>query len=50
MLAQKRYLIHGLKEQLPTILSKYKLDQIYNADKFGLFYQTQAVENTASLG
>ena len=26
---------------LPTILSKYKLDQIYNADEFGLFYRAQ---------
>ena len=24
---------------LPTILSKYELEDIYNADKFGLFYQ-----------
>ena len=24
---------------LPTILSKYKLEDIYNADEFGLFYQ-----------
>ena len=23
---------------LPTILSKYKLDEIYNADEFGLFF------------
>ena len=26
---------------LPTILSKYNLNQIYNANKFGLFYRTQ---------
>ena len=26
---------------LPTILSKYKLDEIYNADEFGLFYRVQ---------
>ena len=25
----------------PTILSKYDLNQIYNADKFGLFYRAQ---------
>ena len=24
---------------LPTILSKYDLNQIYNADEFGLFYR-----------
>ena len=24
---------------LPTILSKYKLNDIFNADKFGIFYQ-----------
>ena len=26
---------------LPTILSKYKLDEIYNADEFGLFFRMQ---------
>ena len=26
---------------LPTILSKYKLNKIYNADEFGLFYRVQ---------
>ena len=26
---------------LPTILSKYDLNQIYNADEFGLFYRNQ---------
>ena len=26
---------------LPTILSKYDLNQIYNADGFGLFYRAQ---------
>ena len=26
---------------LPTMLSKYELNQIYNADKFGLFYRAQ---------
>ena len=26
---------------LPTILSKYKLDEIYNADEFGLFFHIQ---------
>ena len=26
---------------LPTILSKYKLNQIYNADEFALFYRLQ---------
>ena len=26
---------------LPTILSKYDLNQIYNTDEFGLFYRTQ---------
>ena len=26
---------------LPTMLSKYELNQIYNADKFGLFYRGQ---------
>ena len=26
---------------LPTILSKYELNQIYNADEFGLFYRAQ---------
>ena len=26
---------------LPTILSKYDLNQIYNADEYGLFYRTQ---------
>ena len=26
---------------LPTILSKYKLNQIYNGDEFGLFYRLQ---------
>ena len=26
---------------LPTILSKYDLNQIYSADEFGLFYRTQ---------
>ena len=26
---------------LPTILSRYDLNQIYNADKFGLFYRAQ---------
>ena len=26
---------------LPTILSKYDLNQIYNADEFGLFYRAQ---------
>ena len=26
---------------LPTILSKYKLDEIYNADEFGLFFYMQ---------
>ena len=26
---------------LPTMLSKYELNQIYNADEFGLFYRTQ---------
>ena len=24
---------------LPTLLSQYKLEDIYNADEFGLFYQ-----------
>ena len=24
---------------LPTILYKYKLEEIYNADEFGLFFQ-----------
>ena len=27
---------------LPTILSKYYLNQIYNADEFGLFYRAQS--------
>ena len=26
---------------LPTILSKYNLNQIYNVDEFGLFYRAQ---------
>ena len=26
---------------LPTILSKYKVDEIYNADEFGLFFRMQ---------
>ena len=26
---------------LPKILSKYKLDEIYNADEFGLFFRMQ---------
>ena len=26
---------------LPTILSEYELNQIYNADEFGLFYRAQ---------
>ena len=26
---------------LPTILSKYDLNQIYNIDEFGLFYHGQ---------
>ena len=26
---------------LPTMLSKYELNQIYNADEFGLFYRAQ---------
>ena len=26
---------------LPTILSKYDLNQIYNVDEFGLFYRAQ---------
>ncbi|XP_004209091.2 tigger transposable element-derived protein 4-like [Hydra vulgaris] len=30
---------------LPTILSKHKLNQIYNADKFGLFYRLQPNES-----
>ena len=29
------------KTTLPTILSKYDLNQIYNADEFGLFYRAQ---------
>lgn len=29
---------------LPTILSKYELDKIYNLDKFGFFYQVQPQE------
>ena len=29
------------KATLPTILSKYKLDEIYNADEFGLFFRMQ---------
>ena len=28
--------------KLPTILSKYDLNQIYNADEFGLFYCTES--------
>ena len=28
-----------LKTTLPTILSRYPLQDIFNADKFGLFYQ-----------
>ena len=27
------------KTTLPTLLSNYKLEDIFNADKFGLFYQ-----------
>ena len=27
------------KTSLPTVLSRYKLKDIYNADEFGLFYQ-----------
>ena len=27
------------EKALPTILSNYKLEDIFNADKFGLFYQ-----------
>ena len=27
------------KNSLPTLLSQYKLEDIYNADEFGLFYQ-----------
>ena len=29
-----------LETYLPTILSRYDLKDIYNADEFGLFYQT----------
>ena len=27
------------KKNLPAILSNYKLEDVFNADKFGLFYQ-----------
>ena len=27
------------EKSLPTLLSLYKLEDIYNADEFGLFYQ-----------
>ena len=29
------------KKTLPAILSKYKLDKIYNTDEFGLFFRMQ---------
>ncbi|XP_012559841.2 tigger transposable element-derived protein 4-like [Hydra vulgaris] len=31
----------GEETKLPTILSKYKLNQVYNSDEFGLFYRLQ---------
>ena len=31
---------HSEQTKLPTILSKYDLNQIYNADEFGLLYRT----------
>ena len=34
---------------LPTMLSKYELNQIYNAGEFGLFYRAQP-EKSQSLG
>ena len=30
---------------LPTILSKYELNQIYNANEFGLFYHVQPTKS-----
>ena len=30
---------------LPTMLSKYELNQIYNADEFGLFYRARPVKS-----
>ena len=30
---------------LPTILSKYELDEIYNADEFGLFFRMQPAKS-----
>ena len=32
------------QSKLPIILSKYDLNQIYNADEFGLFYRTQPIK------
>ena len=35
---------------LSTILSKYKLNDIFNADKFGLFYQCLSNKTNPLLG
>ena len=37
----KRYLEKATQTTLPIILFKYKLDEIYNTDEFGLFYRVQ---------
>ena len=34
------------KTTLPTIISNYKLENIYNADEFGLFYQLALPDKT----
>ena len=34
---------------LPTLLSNYKLEDIFNADEFGLFYQRLPSKRTTSL-
>ena len=31
---------------LPTLLSKYKLENVFNADEFGLFYQCLPITMT----
>ena len=35
----KKWLFRGVVSTLPTILSRYPLQDIFNADEFGLFYQ-----------
>ena len=43
LLVKVMHVLIASREQttLPTILSKYNLNQIYNVDEFGLFYRAQ---------